>query len=257
MNDFLFPVIFIGHGSPTNAIEDNEFSRAWIKLGRQLPKPRAILCVSAHWQTRGSKTTAMPQPRTIYDFYGFPPEFYQVTYPAAGSPELAARISNLLQLSDGLDLKWGLDHGCWSVLKHLFPLADVPVVQLSLDYDLVESEHYRLAQALAPLRRKEVLVVCSGTMVHNLRNINWEGSPYDWAIEEDVRLAKYILEGDHPALIAYPHSSSAARMAVPTNEHYLPLLYALALQEKQEPLKFFAEQVTYGSLSMRGVVIGA
>lgn len=251
-----YPALFVGHGSPMNAIEDNEFCRTWTELGRTLPRPNAILCISAHWQTQGPKVTAMPRPRTIYDFYGFPPELYRASYPAPGSPELAAEVQSLLGTEVSADLQWGLDHGTWSVLIRMYPQAEIPVVQLGLDLSRLEEQHYELARKLHPLRRQGVMIMGSGNAVHNLRLVNWQGSPYDWALEADSRIKELIETGDHAALTVFPRSSRPGRLAVPTNEHYLPLLYVLALQEEGEPVRFFNEQVSLGSISMRGVVVG-
>ena len=251
------PVLFVGHGSPMNAIEDNEFSRAWAELGRALPKPRAILCVSAHWETPGSQVTAMERPRTIDDFYGFPQALYDVTYPAPGSPELARLVQ--ASISDPqvqLDQNWGLDHGAWSVLCRMFPDAQIPVVQFSLDRSLSPQAHYDLGRQLRDLRRKGVLIVGSGNIVHNLRRINWDGGAFDWALDFDDTMRRLILAGDHAAIIDYPKLGEAARLAIPTNEHFLPLLYILALREKDEDVRFFAEKVSMGSLSMRSLQIG-
>jgi 4,5-DOPA dioxygenase extradiol len=251
------PVLFVGHGSPMNAIEDNEFSRAWGEMGRALPAPRAILCVSAHWETPGPQVTAMARPRTIYDFYGFPQALYDVTYPAPGSPELARLVQ--ASISDPrvqLDQSWGLDHGAWSVLCRMFPEAKIPVVQLSLDRSLSPQAHYDLGRQLRALRHRGVLIVGSGNIVHNLRRINWDGGAFDWALEFDDTMRRLILAGDHAAIINYPDLGQAARLAIPTNEHFLPLLYILAQQEQDEDVRFFAEQVTLGSLSMRSVQIG-
>jgi 4,5-DOPA dioxygenase extradiol len=251
------PAIFFGHGSPMNAIEDNEFSRAWSELGRAIPRPQAILCISAHWQSRGTQVTAIEKPKTIYDFYGFPPELYRQVYPAPGSTDLARQVQGLLAPTPvGLDQKWGLDHGTWSVLSHVYPKADIPVVQLSLDAAQPEAYHYELAKKLRPLRQQGVLVVGSGNIVHNLRLINWEDKPFDWALETDA-LAKELIETrNYAGMIAFPGSSRAAQLAVPTNEHFLPLLYILALQGENDSLRFFTEKISFGSLSMRGVVIG-
>ena len=189
----LMPVLFVGHGSPTNAIEDNEFSRAWSAVGRDMPAPAAILCVSAHWETSGVMVTAMDRPRTIHDFYGFPDELYAVAYPAPGSPRLAGRVQELLGVGAAkADLHWGLDHGAWSVLRRMFPKADVPVVQLSLDTNRSPADQYLLASRLAPLRTEGVLIVGSGNLVHNLRVINWDGGAYDWAQRFDAEVAQFI-----------------------------------------------------------------
>jgi len=251
------PALFIGHGSPLNAIEDNQFSRAWAAAGRALPTPRAILCISAHWETSGSQVTAMPQPRTIYDFYGFPQALYEVTYPAPGAPDLARLVQATVTAPPvQLDQSWGLDHGTWSVLRRLFPAADIPVIQFSLDRSLAPQAHYDLGRQLRGLRRRGVLIVGSGNIVHNLRRINWAGGAFDWALEFDDTMRRLILAGDHAAIIDYPRHGQAARLAVPTNEHFLPLLYILALQEKDEPARFFADEVAFGSISMRSVRIG-
>jgi 4,5-DOPA dioxygenase extradiol len=253
----LMPVLFVGHGSPTNAIEDNEFSQAWAAAGRALPVPTAILCISAHWETAGVKVTAMDRPRTIHDFYGFPDELFAVTYPAPGSPRLAARVQELLGgTTVSADLKWGLDHGAWSILRRLFPDAQVPVAQLSLDASRPPAEHYRLARDLAPLRSEGVLVVGSGNLVHNLRVIQWEGGAFDWARRFDAEVARLILAGDHESLAHYERLGPDAAHSIPTNEHYLPLLYALALQQPGELVRFFAGQVVMGSISMRSLRIG-
>ncbi len=251
------PALFIGHGSPMNAIEDNEFSRTWIEIGKGLPHPKAILCISAHWETNGTKVTAMEAPRTIYDFYGFPFELYQQQYPAPGSPQLAERIRQALDPTPvHFDFDWGLDHGAWSVLMRLFPAANVPVVQLSLDRTQPPAVHYQLGQALRPLRQEGVLIIGSGNMVHNLRIMRWQDTAFDWAAEFDLTLKRLIEAGDHTAIINYHQLGRGAQLAIPTNEHFLPLLYALALQDAGEPISFFAEKVTFGSISMRGLKIG-
>ncbi len=250
------PVLFIGHGSPMNAIEDSDYSRAWEKVGQSLPRPKAILCVSAHWETPGTKLTADDQPRTIYDFYGFPQELYQVDYRAPGSPKLVEAVRDLVKGPIEPDLTWGLDHGAWSVLTRLFPQADVPVVQLSLNRSLRPEEHYLLSQQLRPLRDEGILVLGSGNIVHNLRIMRWAQDGYDWAIEFDGQLKEWIDAANHESIIHYERAGQAARLAIPTNEHYLPLLYALALQDEHESVDYFAEGVTLGSISMRSVRIG-
>ena len=251
------PVLFCGHGSPMNAIEDNAFSRAWVALGERLPRPQAILCVSAHWLTEGTAVTAMETPRTIHDFYGFPDPLYQVSYPAPGAPDLARRTAGLVQGTQvRLDEEWGLDHGTWSVLRRMYPWAGVPTCQLSLDRRLSPAERYRLAAQLRPLRDQGVLVIGSGNVVHNLRDASPGAAPYDWAVAFDEWVVERLLEGDHEALIDYRERSPVARLAHPTADHYWPLLYASALQDEGEPVSFFCEQIVYGSISMRGVTIG-
>jgi 4,5-DOPA dioxygenase extradiol len=247
------PVLFIGHGSPMNAIEDNEFSREWISLGKSLPKPAAILCISAHWETRGTFLTAMEKPATIHDFGGFPEALFAVQYPAPGSPRLAKETRNTAKKTEiGLDEKWGLDHGCWSVLKHLYPKADVPVVQLSLDYSRSAQYHYDLAAELASLRKKGVLIIGSGNMVHNLRLIDWRNPDkgYDWANEANEKLKGLILANDHRQIINYQSLGKAIELSVPTPEHFLPLLYVLGLKQEGESIAFFNDKTVMGSLSM-------
>jgi 4,5-DOPA dioxygenase extradiol len=254
------PALFVGHGSPMNAIEESAFAAAWRETAARMPRPRAILCISAHWETEGAFVTAMPHPKTIHDFYGFPDALYRVQYPAPGSPELAGRVRELVsttavRLDEGYS--WGLDHGAWSVLRRMYPEADIPVVQLSLDRTQHPRFHYDLAAELFPLRREGVLVVGSGNLVHNLRLLDWDAErPYPWAAEFDRLATDLILAGEHDRLVAYPALGEAARLSIPTNEHYLPLLYALAQQQPGEAVAFFAEQVVYGSISMRSLRIG-
>lgn len=254
--DQKMPVLFVGHGNPMNAIEDNDFSRAWSAVGQSLPKPNAILCVSAHWETKGTRVTGMDQPKTIHDFGGFPPELYAVEYAAPGSPDLARLTQETVQkVPVSLDQSWGLDHGTWSVLCHMFPQADIPVIQLSLDRTQAPAFHYQLGKELRALRNKGVLIVGSGNIVHNLRVMQWEDRAFDWAIEFDEKVKELIASGDHPSIIGYQNLGPAARLSIPTNEHYLPLLYILALQDKDEKVQFFADRVTLGSISMRSVLI--
>jgi 4,5-DOPA dioxygenase extradiol len=251
------PVLFVGHGNPMNAIEDNEFSRAWADEGRRIPKPRAILCVSAHWETIGTKATAMERPRTIHDFGGFPAELYQQQYPAPGSAALAKLVQEMAPTPVDLDLEWGLDHGTWSVLSRMFPDADVPVVQLSLDRTKSPAQHYALGQALKPFRERGVLIVGSGNMVHNLRLICWDDrGASDWATEFDETLRRLIVAGDHQSIVDYPALGRSAALSIPTNEHYLPLLYVLGSRDEGEEPYFFADRVAMCSLSMRSVVFG-
>jgi 4,5-DOPA dioxygenase extradiol len=251
------PALFIGHGSPMNAIEDSEFSRAWAEVARSLPKPQAVLCVSAHWETEGTRVTAMEQPRTIHDFYGFPPSLHAKKYPAPGSPGLARMAQKLVRGTPiKLDLDWGLDHGAWSVLCRMFPKADVPVIQLSLDQRKEPAFHYELGRELRGLRKKGVLIIGSGNIVHNLREIVWEDTAYDWALEFDAQIKELILSGGHKALIHYSKLGRSARLAVPTPEHYLPLLYVLGTQDRTDDVTFFADRVTLRSMSMRSVRIG-
>jgi len=251
------PVVFIGHGSPMNAIEDNEFSRSWIAVGKTLPPPKAILCVSAHWETKGTQVTAMEKPRTIYDFYGFPPELYAMTYPTSGSPELARRVRDLAGVDEITpDLTWGLDHGTWSVLARLFPNADVPVIQLSLNVAKNAQAHYDLGRQLRSLRDEGILIVGSGNIVHNLRTVVFEDTAYGWAVEFDSKVKQWILDDTHEPIIQYDKQGGEAALAINSAEHYKPLLYVLGAKEPGEPVSFFAEKVWGGSLSMRCVLIG-
>ena len=251
------PALFIGHGNPMNAIEDNEFSRAWAAVARSLPNPKAVLCISAHWETEGTRVTAMEKPKTIHDFYGFPPALFEKQYPAPGSPDLARMAQGMVRESAvELDSEWGLGHGAWSVLCRMFPDADVPVVQLSLDQKKQPALHYELGREVRGLRKKGVLIIGSGNIVHNLREMAWEDTAYDWALEFDAKVQELILSGDHKAIIDYSKLGRSARLAVPTLEHYLPLLYVLGTQDKADRVKFFAEKVTLGSMSMRSVRLG-
>lgn len=256
------PVLFLGHGSPMNGIEDNEFVRGFKKQGSQLSKPRAVLVVSAHWETPGTRVTAMANPRTIHDFGGFPPELYQVEYPAPGHPELALQISESVRPVGTVrpDHIWGLDHGSWTVVRHLFPEADVPVLQLSLDVNLSPHQHYDLARQLKGLRQKGVLIIGSGNMVHNLRRVAFdrirEPYAYDWALEAGDAMKQWILSGDHRALINFGEQGRAFELAIPTAEHYLPLIYSLALKDPDEEIALFNDQTIGGSLSMTSVRIG-
>jgi 4,5-DOPA dioxygenase extradiol len=256
------PVLFLGHGSPMNAIEENEFVEGFRNISKNLPKPNAILCVSAHWETRGTFVTAMEKPATIHDFGGFPKALYEVQYPAPGSPELAKETKSLIKNTEvGLDDKWGLDHGAWSVIKHLYPKADVPVIEMSLDYYQTPQYHYDLVKELAPLRNKGVLIIGSGNMVHNLGMVAWDkfdadNYGFDWALEASDNMKKYILNGDHKQLINYRCHGKAFELAIPTPEHYLPLLYALALKEEDETVNLFNDKAVAGSLTMTSVKIG-
>jgi 4,5-DOPA dioxygenase extradiol len=246
------PVLFIGHGSPMNAIEDNNFSRSWIEAARTIPRPAAILCISAHWETRGLGVTAMAKPRTIHDFGGFPPELFAKQYPAPGSPELAERIGKLVHSAPVLpDQRWGLDHGTWSVVCRMYPQADIPVVQLSLDRSRNPNFHFELGKEIAALRQEGVLILGSGNIVHNLGLVNWEGQPFDWAVEFDERVKQCILAEDYEPLVHYENQGRAAALAINSAEHYLPLLYVLGARDPGEPVSFFNDQIFAGSLSMR------
>ncbi len=250
------PVLFLGHGSPMNAIEENSFVQGFRQAGRELPNPAAILCISAHWETRGTQVTAMEHPRTIHDFRGFPPVLSQVQYPAPGSPALAQEVKQLVTMGNlVLDHQWGLDHGAWSVIKHLYPDANVPVIQMSLDYTKPPQYHFDLARELAALRRKGVLIIGSGNMVHNLGLVAWDklnSGPYayDWAQEASERMKTCVANDDPGPLINFRGQGKAFNLAIPTPEHFLPLLYALALRDKGDATTVFNDQPVAGSLSM-------
>ncbi|WP_202903817.1 4,5-DOPA dioxygenase extradiol [Neotamlana nanhaiensis] len=260
-NTSKMPVLFLGHGSPMNAIEENEFVASFRQLGKDLVKPQAILCISAHWETRGTFVTAMDNPRTIHDFGGFPQALFDVEYPAPGSPELANETKNMVKSTTvHLDDKWGLDHGAWSVIKHLYPNADIPVIQMSIDYTKPPQYHYDLAKELYNLRHKGVLIIGSGNMVHNLRMVAWNKLnseyAYDWAIEANDKMKHWILDGNHQNLINFKSQGTAFDLAIPTPEHYLPLIYTLALKDKNEDLSIFNDKPLAGSLTMTSVKIG-
>jgi 4,5-DOPA dioxygenase extradiol len=254
----IMPVLFIGHGSPMNAIETNLYTQKLNTLGKNLEKPKAILVVSAHWQTKGTYVNVSSIPKTIHDFSGFPKALFDVQYPAKGAPEFAKQVSDHVTHTQVLhDTDWGLDHGAWSVLKHLFPQADIPVFQLSLDFNQGSKYHYDLAKQLQFLRSKGVLIIGSGNIVHNLGMIDWrrkEGG-YDWAIEFDNQVSKNLISRNHDMLVDYYKMGKAATLSIPTNEHYLPMLYAAALQQKSEQLEFIYDEMQMGSISMRCFII--
>lgn len=260
--DIKHPVLFIGHGSPMNGIEDNEFSRTWAKMGLEIARPKAVLVISAHWLTRGTHITAMEEPKTIHDFGGFPQALFDVQYPAKGNPELAEATSKLITSTNvGLDHDWGLDHGTWTVVRHMYPNADIPVLQLSIDYGRPPEYHYELAKEIASLRKKGVLIIGSGNMVHNLRMVDWRklNEPnygFDWAVEMNDVFKEKILDGNHKALIDYENLNKAAKLAIPTPDHYYPLLYNLGLQDNNDTISFFNDRLVGGSLNMTSVKIG-
>ncbi len=263
--DATMPVLFIGHGSPLNIILNNNYTNDIAKAAKQLPKPKAILVVSAHWLTNGTYVTCVGKPKTIYDFYGFPEELYQLTYPSPGSPEAAELTiktakSTKIQCGD-----WGLDHAAWAVLKHMYPDAEVPVFEMSLDYSPYNDwnpkpieYHYRLAAELAPLREKGVLIMGSGNIVHNLGLIDYDidAKPHKWAVEFDEKVKLLLLSRKHRSLINYIDLGKESLYAVPTQDHYLPMIYAIGLQRKNENLSFIHEGFQHGSVSMRAFQIG-
>jgi len=254
----VMPVLFLGHGNPMNAITENEFTRGWRMAGSHVPRPDAILCISAHWETNGTYVTAMEKPQTIHDFGGFPRTLFEVQYPAPGSPELAAETKRTVTGTPvELDHEWGLDHGCWSVIRHMYPEADVPVIQMSLDYHQPPAWHYELAKELSRLRSKGVLIVGSGNFVHNLRMADWhsEGG-FEWALEANETVKSLISRNEHRALIDYRALGREMQLAVPTPEHYLPLLYVLGLKEEKETVSFFNDKTELGSIAMTSVYVG-
>lgn len=259
--DYVMPVFFIGHGSPINGIEDNEFSQEWAQMAKEIPVPAAVLVISAHWLTEGTLVTAMESPRTIHDFVGFPEPLYQVQYKAPGYPKLAAETVSLIQSSNvALDHEWGLDHGAWSVVRHMYPNANVPVLQLSIDYTREAQYHYDLAKELYTLRSKGVLIIGSGNMVHNLRMLAWDkmnvpGYGFDWALQINDQFKQLIRGGDSKALISY-QTFKESRLAIPTPEHYLPLIYSLGLRTDKDPISIFNDKAVAGSITMTSVKFG-
>ena len=258
----LMPVLFVGHGSPMNGIEDNEFSRRWTQMAAEIPVPKAVLVVSAHWLSRGTRITAMDFPKTIHDFGGFPPKLSEVQYPAPGNPALAKEVSGLIQSTQvEPDHDWGLDHGTWTIVRHMYPEAKIPVLQLSIDYGKGPQYHYELAMELYELRKKGVLIMGSGNMVHNLRMVAWDRLSddtygYDWALKLNDRFKELISDGNHSALVNYTQLGKEAQLAIPTPEHYLPLLYTLGLKGSKDEISFFNDQAVGGSLTMTSVKLG-
>jgi 4,5-DOPA dioxygenase extradiol len=261
INGNLMPLLFLGHGSPMNAIEENEFVQGFREAAKKIPRPKAILCISAHWETKGTFVTAMQNPPTIHDFAGFPKALFDVQYPAPGSPALAEETQKAIHRTKiELDNSWGLDHGAWSVLKHMYPEADIPVIQMSLDYTRKPQFHYELARELGALRRSGVLIIGSGNMVHNLGMVAWDklkqNFAFDWAEEANEKMKSAIISSNHAPLINFQTQGKAFDLAIPTPEHFLPLLYILSLKQKDEDLNFFNDKALAGSLSMTSVKIG-
>ncbi|MES2620635.1 MAG: 4,5-DOPA dioxygenase extradiol [Bacteroidota bacterium] len=250
------PLFFVGHGSPMNAIEDNEFSQRWFAMGKEIPQPKAVLCISAHWLTKGTHVTAMEHPKTIHDFGGFPKALFDVQYPAPGNAALAGEVKEIIKSTNvGLNHDWGLDHGTWSVIKHMYPKANIPVLQLSIDYDKPAQYHFDLAKELSALRKKGVLIIGSGNMVHNLRMVafdkfNEPNYGFDWAHEMNSVFKKHIAARDYQPLINYESLGAAAKLAVPTPDHYYPMIYSLGLVEKNDDVSFFNDKAVAGSLTM-------
>ena len=260
--EHLMPVLFIGHGSPMNGIEDNEFSQRWAQMAKEIPTPAAVLVISAHWFSKGTRITAMDFPETIHDFGGFPQALSDVQYPAPGNPALAMETASLIHSAHvELDHDWGLDHGAWTVVRRMYPEAKIPVLQLSIDYTKGPQYHFNLAKELYGLRKKGVLIIGSGNMVHNLRMVSWDkintpGYGFDWALKMNDTFKHLITEGDYQPLINYESLGAEAKLAIPTPEHYLPLLYSLGLKGSNDPVSFFNDKAVAGSLTMTSVLIG-
>lgn len=250
-----YPALFVGHGSPMNALEENEYSLEWRTISSGLPKPRSIVCISAHWTTGDTFITAMDEPRTIHDFSGFTEELSQVQYPAPGDPVLAEAICKQAQYRIKPDYRWGLDHGCWSVLKHMYPDADIPLIQLSLNNNLTAREHFELGQQLQYLRSQNILVIGSGNIVHNLSVVKWADEAYPWALDFDELVKKKIADRDFDSLINFGGLHPDFRLAIPTIEHYLPMLYILGMSSPDSDINFFCEDVTMGAISMTGMLV--
>jgi 4,5-DOPA dioxygenase extradiol len=252
----IMPSLFLGHGSPMNAIEENEFVDGFRKIASKIPKPKAILCVSAHWETNGTFITAMNNPRTIHDFGGFPKELFEIQYPAPGNPELAESIKNDIKKTViGLDQKWGLDHGAWSVVKHLYPNAEIPVLQFSIDRTKPAIYHYELSKELKKLRERGILIIGSGNMVHNLRKVAWDklntsDYAYDWTLEASSKMKEFLMKGDFLSLVNYHKQGKSFELAIPTPEHYLPMIYTLGTKKSNENIEIFNDKAVGGSLTM-------
>lgn len=254
------PAIFFGHGNPMNALQINDYTRGWAQIGKAIPRPKAILCVSAHWYFPATAVTALANPRTIHDFGGFPRELYEIEYPAPGNPELAERVQEVLApIKVGLDYRWGLDHGTWSVLCHVFPEADIPIVQLSIDETQPPEFHYEIGKRLAPLRNEGILIMGSGNLVHNLHAYAWGRhvpEPFDWAVRFEKQAREFLLEGNHEPLVNYEALGRDARLSAPTPDHYLPLIYVMGARQEGEKVTFPVEGVDGGSVSMLTVQFG-
>jgi len=261
MKEKIMPILFIGHGSPMNAIEDNEFTKNFKNISKDIEKPKAIICISAHWFTDGTKVTAMSNPKTIHDFYGFPKELYDIEYPTKGDVALAKEVEELLSpIKVELDLEWGLDHGSWSVLRHMYPNADIPTIQIGIDYNKSPKYHFDLAKKLESLRSKGVLIIGSGNIVHNLGmvdfdNIETHDYGYDWAKKVRKQINEYILNNNFDPILDYLKQGSDFHLAIPTPEHFLPLIYILGLKKENEKVEFFNDVLVGGSLSMTSMII--
>ncbi len=260
MKSDLMPVLFLGHGNPMNTLLDNKYTRAWDEMGRTLPRPKVILSISAHWFNSGTAVTAMPFPQTIHDFGGFPQELYEIEYPAPGAPDFAAQLRKVITSVDVVaDMNWGLDHGTWSVLRHLYPDADVPVVQLSIDKTQPAIFHYRIGREISVLRNEGVLIVGSGNLVHNLYEYSWDqraANPYEWALRFETEVRSLLKKGDDDTLVAYEKMGRDAQLSIPTPDHYFPFIYTLGARSKNDAISFPVEGFDGGSVSMLSVKFG-
>ncbi|MGC3979091.1 MAG: 4,5-DOPA dioxygenase extradiol [Paludibacteraceae bacterium] len=259
MKQATMPALFVGHGNPMNALETNQFTETWRKLGESIPTPKSIVSVSAHWETKDTYVTGMEYPKTIHDFGGFPKQLFEVEYPAKGNPELASKITEIVSSKRiNIDINnWGLDHGTWSVLVHMFPKADIPVIQLSLDRFALPEEHFNLGKELATLRNKGVLFVCSGNIIHNLRMVDWRNydNQYDWAIKASNQIKTYIQNKEYDALFNAHTLNNDIALSVNSAEHYMPLFYLLGLEKVSDTFSFFNDEIIMGSLSMTGILL--
>lgn len=250
------PIIFVGHGSPMNAIEDNDYTRGWQSMSGRIPKPEAILCVSAHWYTKGTRLMNEEKPKTIYDMYGFPRKLYEVTYNSPGSPFLAERVKEMITRESTYDNSWGIDHGTWAVLVHMYPQRDIPVFQISIDYDAPPPVHYRIGQEISSLRDQGVLILGSGNIVHNLRLVDWHrpNEGFDWAYEFDEYIYENILNRRHEDIVNYQRAGVSARLAVPTPDHFYPLLYVLGASDEKDTVSVYNKSGELGSLTMTSYI---
>lgn len=252
------PVLFIGHGSPMNAIMRNDFTQSLRELGKELPRPKSIMVISAHWLAKASLVTCMKNPEQIYDFIGFPPELYQLRYTCPGAPEDAHRVAKLTGYLVNCSTEWGLDHASWAILTHLYPDADIPVFEMSLNYEMEPAYHYDMGRRLRALRREGILIIGSGNLVHNLRSMEHDvnAEPYNWAVEIDEKIKSLLIARDHEPLVDYHRLGRGVSMAVPTSDHYLPMLYILGLQERDDRFAFVHEGIQNGTISMRSFILG-
>ncbi len=259
MKEKIMPALFVGHGNPMYAIENNQFTQTWEKLGKEIPKPTSIICISAHWETYGTYVTGMENPKTIHDFGGFPQALFDVEYSVKGNPDLAKKIIEIIKSKDiKIDFSnWGLDHGAWSILVKMYPKADIPVIQVSLDRNATPEEHYKLAKELSKLRKEGILFICSGNIIHNLRMVDWrnEKNQYDWAKNVSESVKAKILNRNHKSLINFNSENDEYKLAINSAEHFIPLIYLLGLENDTDEISFFNDEILMGSLSMTSVML--